>query len=312
MSKILNKELLIFLFFLVLSCFFWLMMTLNETFERELQVPVRLVGAPKNVVITTGLSDSVKVTVRDKGFALLTYSTSHKLHSVSVNFNTYANKMAGNGTVPLSDLQKLVRQQLLPSSAITSIKADQLEFFFNYGRKKRVKVELVGNILPANNYYLAHTEFSPNTVTIYANNKLLDSIRTVPTEFVNIVNFDEVKVCHVRLKAMKGVKIVPSVIKLTLYPDILTEASMEVPITTINTPDGLVVRTFPQRVKVNYTVGASQYRSVRPEEFKVVVDYNEVANNPSDKCNIYLVNKPLNVKNAKLEINEVDYLIEQP
>lgn len=40
-----NKEFLIFLFFLVLSGIFWLMMTLNETYEKELPVAVRLTGA---------------------------------------------------------------------------------------------------------------------------------------------------------------------------------------------------------------------------------------------------------------------------
>lgn len=34
-----------FLFFLVLSGIFWLMMTLNETYEKELPVAVRLTGA---------------------------------------------------------------------------------------------------------------------------------------------------------------------------------------------------------------------------------------------------------------------------
>ena len=37
-----NKEFLIFLFFLSLSGIFWLMMTLNETYEKEFKLPVRL------------------------------------------------------------------------------------------------------------------------------------------------------------------------------------------------------------------------------------------------------------------------------
>jgi hypothetical protein len=311
LSKILNKELLIFLFFLVLSCFFWLMTTLNGTFEKELEVPVRLIGTPKNVVITTGISDTLRVTVRDKGFMLLTYATSHQLRPVNVNFNSYANKQLGHGSIPLADLQKLVKQQLQPSSVITSLKADQLQFYFNYGRKKKVRVQLVGNIVPAKNYYLSHVEYYPTNVTIYASNKLLDSIQSVSTEFVNIVNFDRPQAINVKLKAMEGVKIVPSTVKLSLFPDILTEESVTVPITTINKPEGLIIRTFPQHVKVKFTVGASMFRSIRPEDFKVVVDYKEVASNPSDKCNLYLKTKPNNVSNARLEINQVDYLIEQ-
>lgn len=312
MLKIVNKELLIFLFFLVLSGFFWLMTTLNETYEKELQVPMRLVGMPKNVVITTGISDTVRVTVRDKGYVLVAYDFSHRLRPVSVNFNTYANKQAGNGIVPIADLQKAIKQQLMPSSTLTSVKADQLEFYFNYGRKKRVRIQLLGNIVPAKNYYLSHVEFSPEKVTVYASNKLLDSIQYVNTEFLNIVNFDDTVVCNVRLKGRKGVKLEPATVRLKLYPDILTEEHLEVPITTINKPEGIIIRTFPQRVSVKFTVGASMYRSIHPEDFKVAVDYKDITSHPSDKCRLILVTKPHGVSNVSLEMNSVDYLIEQP
>ena len=55
----LNKEFLIFLFFLALSGAFWLLMTLNETMEREFKIPMRLTGVPRNAVITGELPDTV-------------------------------------------------------------------------------------------------------------------------------------------------------------------------------------------------------------------------------------------------------------
>ena len=50
--RILNKQFLIFLFFLILSSVFWLIMTLNETYEKEMTIPLRLAGVPRKVVIT--------------------------------------------------------------------------------------------------------------------------------------------------------------------------------------------------------------------------------------------------------------------
>ena len=40
--RILNKQFLIFLFFLILSSVFWLIMTLNETYEKEMTIPTSL------------------------------------------------------------------------------------------------------------------------------------------------------------------------------------------------------------------------------------------------------------------------------
>ena len=62
---IVEKEFLIFLFFLIVSGTFWLLMALNETVEREFEVPVSLVGVPKDVVITTDIQDTLKVTLRE-------------------------------------------------------------------------------------------------------------------------------------------------------------------------------------------------------------------------------------------------------
>ena len=79
----------------------------------------------------------------------------------------------------------------------------------------------------------------------------------------------------------------------------------------INMPEGKVLRTFPSRVTITFTVGASLFRSIKTNAFKVVADYNELVANPSEKCNIYLRYIPHDVKNARININQVDYLIEE-
>ena len=133
-------------------------------------------------------------------------------------------------------------------------------------------------------------------------------MKTVP---INITNFNDTVVKTVALEKIKGVKIVPNTVRIGLYPDILTEETIEVPVTAVNMPEGKVLRSFPQRVTVNFIVGASMFRSISSDQFAVVVDYNELIEHPSDKCNIYLKASPHSVRSAKLSISQVDYLIEQ-
>ena len=71
--RLVNKDFLIFLFFLALSSVFWLLMTLNETYEQEIRIPVSMVNVPDNVVLLSPDTDTVKVTVRDRGLVLLGY-----------------------------------------------------------------------------------------------------------------------------------------------------------------------------------------------------------------------------------------------
>ena len=103
---------------------------------------------------------------------------------------------------------------------------------------------------------------------------------------------------------------VPDYIRATFYPDMLTEKIVQVPIVSINMPDGLALRTFPTKVNVKVVAGRSRIDAIRPESFSVVVDYADVASNPSDKCKLILRNVPKGVANATLETQQVDYLIE--
>lgn len=307
----LNKDFLIFLFFLALSGAFWLMMTLNETYEREFDIPVRLTDVPRNAVITGDLTDTVRVVVRDKGFTLVTYEYGHVLRPLVFRFSTYADEDKGKGVVPLSEVQRQVQAQLYGSSKLLSVKPSDYDFYFTYGASKQVPVAFKGKVITSKRYYLAHTEFLPAQVTVYANKGDLDKLKYVEIEPFNVTNLQDTIHTAVKLKKIRGLKIVPGSVRLSIYPDVLTEESVDVPITSVNMPAGYVLRTFPSKVTVRFTIGASQFRSIRPNQFRVVVDYNEIATNPSDKCTLQLRSVPRTVSKARLDVQKVDYLLEQ-
>ena len=60
-----SKELTLFVFFLALSGIFWLQTTLNEVYEREFAIPVSVTNIPKNAVLTSNETDTVRMTIRD-------------------------------------------------------------------------------------------------------------------------------------------------------------------------------------------------------------------------------------------------------
>lgn len=306
-----NREFLTFFFFLVLSSIFWLMTALNETYESEIGVPAYLVNIPKNVVVTSDMEDTVRVTVRDKGFALLAYTYGEGIRPINVNFQSAITRQSGYGVVSSQELMKMINQRFSGSSKIVQVKPDRLDFHYNYGLSRQVSVKMSGHVVPGKSFYLARTRFWPEKVTVYGSKQALDSLRFVKTVPINITNFNDTVLRTVALETIKGVKIVPNTVRIGLYPDILTEENIEVPITAINMPEGKVLRTFPQRVTVNFIVGASMFRSISPEQFAVVVDYNEIIDHPSDKCSIHLRETPQGVRNARLKMTQVDYLIEE-
>ena len=306
-----NKEFLLFLFFLILSGVFWLFMTLNETYEQEFAIPVTITNVPKNVVLTSDETDTVRVTIRDKGITLVTYMYGDVLKDIRINFNSYA-RNNGTGIISSAELQKLAYQQLANGSTITAIKPEKMEYYFNYGAKKRVPVRWSGRVIPDELYFISRVQYWPDSVDVYASTEKLDSITTMYTEQLNYANFRDTLFVNVHLARGKGVKTVPDMIKVGFFTDVLTDEDIEgVPIQGINMPPGKVLRTFAARVTVHFVTGVSVYKNLRPEDFTVVADYYEMKANPSEKCRIYLKKAPPGISRAHLSIDAVDYLIEE-
>ncbi|MBR4192092.1 MAG: YbbR-like domain-containing protein [Prevotella sp.] len=306
-----NKELLIFVFFIALSGIFWLSMTLNETYEQEFSIPVTVVGVPKNIVLTSEETDTIRMTIRDKGITLAAYMYGDMLKNVKINFKPYAHNN-GTGIVTTSELQKIVYQHLVSSSKIISTKPDKLEFFYNYGANKRVPVRWTGRVIPEDLYFISRVKYYPDSVDVYASQALLDSISVVYSEHLNYVNFRDTLVVNANLGKIKGVKMVPDHIKMEFFTDVLTEEKLDgIPVEGINMPPGKILRTFPMKVTVSFVTGVSVYRSLKPEDFTIVADYDEIAANPSEKCRIYIKKSPPGISRVHLNINEVDYLIEE-
>jgi hypothetical protein len=114
-----------------------------------------------------------------------------------------------------------------------------------------------------------------------------------------------------KLSHASDVKVVPEHIGISFHTDVLTEESISVPIQCINLPDGKVLRTFPAKIKVHFVAGVSRIRTLKPEDFSVIADYQEITQNPSDKCTLYLQKIPEGISRATLSSKQVDYLIEE-
>ncbi len=305
-----NKQFLVFMFFLLLSGIFWLITTLNETFEKDIKIPARVVGIPKNVVLTSIPVDTVRATIRDKGWVMMVYLYTDRLGTIQIPFKPYDHGR-GTGTIGTTELKRMVEQRLELSSKVTAIKPDRLEFSYNNGECRRVPVRWAGRVIPDQLYFISHVEYMPDSVEIYACKEKLDSIRAVYTEALNFVNFRDSLTVDCHLAHIPDVKIVPDRVKIKFHTDVLTEETISnVPIHCLNLPKGKVLRTFPRHAKIHFVAGVSQIRSLRADDFKVVADYYEITESHKEKCNLYLREVPRGVSRAVLETKEVDYLIE--
>ena len=53
------------------------------------------------------------------------------------------------------------------------------------------------------------------------------------------------------------------------------------------------------------------YQAMSPSDFLIVADYNELVNDSSARCNVYLRRQPDGIQRVKMQLQQVDYLIEE-
>lgn len=314
--RIINKEFLIFLLFLVLSGAFWTMTTFNEVWEKEIKIPIQIVNVPQNVVLTSDEVDTVRVILRDKGFVLVNYligGNDYEKLAIKADFNTY-NRGNGYGVVTAAEIQRLIYKQLASSTKIMQQqgKPEKSEFTYNYGQSKKIPVVYTGKVEPEELYFISNVTYSPDSVLVYASHKKLDSLECAYTKPIYITKAHDTLSVYTELRKMQGVKIMPNNVKVTFHTDILTETTInDIRIKGVNVPDGKIIRTFPSKVNVTFVSGAKTLKDIKASDFVVVVDYDDIIKHPSDKCTLHLVRQPHEVQKVRLSMKSVDYLIEE-
>lgn len=305
-----NKEFLVFLFFLAVSTSFWFLSTLNETYETDIDVEMIVTEVPENVIITEELPKTVKITVKDKGFNLLNYLWFNEVKPLHFEFRLYSGK-GGRGQVTVSDIQKMMQHRLSETASIISVKADHLDFFYNHGGKRKLPIAYDGRISTKANFYIARTSLSPDSIVVFAPEEVFDTLRVITTERVDFTDLAESTTKSLRLQNVRGAKLAKNDVKLNVIIDQLTEMTISVPVKTKNVPEGISLKTFPARVELRVAVGVKRSASLKPELFNVVADYNNLPGNPTEKIPLVIQTQPKGIVKATLKVDKVDYLIEK-
>lgn len=305
-----SREFLIFLFFVFVSFCFWLLQVLNDDYETELSIPLRMKNVPENVVLTSDLPTELRIGVQDRGTVLVNYLLGQTLYPVTLDFTEYTDK--GNHVlIPSATLNKRILSQLNQSTKLSIIKPDTLELIYTREQGKKVPVRLRGEVKPNSQSYISDIVYSPDSVMVYAPKEILDTITSAYTEALYIEEVSDTTRHRIELMPVKGAKFIPSYDDVTFLVDVYSEKTVEVPVQGINFPDDKVLRTFPSKVHVTFQIGLSQFKNVTADDFIVAVDYQKLREEKGDKCQPIVMQSPAIVNHVRLNPQEIEYIIEQ-
>ncbi len=306
-----NKEFYVFLLFLGLSILFWFLQSTQASSQTELSIPLEYGKLPENVIITNELPANIKVTVLDKGSHLYNYHIHRRKLGLELDLLRWRAE-EGISRIPLEQLKPAIFAKLKPSAQILRISPDSLILYFVEKEQKDLPVKLNAQIGLSRQYMLVEEpSIQPSFVRAYAPSSILDTLRLIETELLDLPVLKDSISTNVKLKAIEGVHFSQATVRVHLSVEEFTEVRYEIPVMGLDFPENLFLRSFPSKVTVSFLVSRSNYQSVKAEDFHLGIYYRDLIESNEDLQSIKLVKTPDYVQRLSLHPDKVECLIEK-
>lgn len=298
----------VFLIFVAISTLFWLILALNDSVQDNFNVRVQITNVPDSVTFISDIPERVHVNVRDKGTNL--WRSGFMRHpSMQIDFKEYAS--GGLLRFSREDIMAALKATFGTTAQITSVSVDSLRFVYTDNKGKRVPVVVNSRIFPASGSTLeGKVKAVPSSVYVYGEKEVTDTIHRVVTGLLDIRDVKETTTKEVALRKIKGVRIIPSVVKVTVPIEPLVRKQTMVTITPVNVPADESLLLFPSKVPVEYYVAMSRLGDDDDASIEIQVDYNDITRtNKGDKLPVMVVRYPERFCNLSLKSDGVEYTI---
>jgi len=311
-----RRKALVFIFFLALSIIIWLMNALSKTYTADIDYPIRFKNYPENKTLIGDLPSSITLRVSADGYVLLRNRISSKYIPIVFNVKSFTlSQFSGNDSsfsyIESRFILEYVSKQLNSVFEIISIKPDTLIFPFAKSQSKMVPIiskavyELDKQLIFKNKLAIR-----PDSIKVFGPDYIIDTISCAYTIPENLKVISRSDVIEIDLEEIKYVKYNTESVELIFDIEKFTEKVLEVPVTLINVPDSLILKTFPRQLLLSCQIGLSNFELLEPEMFSLQVDYNSIVSGVS-RLQVELTKQPNFVRGVNFKPKTVEYLIEK-
>ncbi len=308
-------KLLTFLFFFLLSAVLWLLNALNQNYKTNLNLAISFINYPKNKILLNDTHKKITLIVEGYGYDLLRYNMKSALSPIHINLNKIKLYPIHNDTNKFyfltNEILNQIASQLKQKIKILDIKPDTIYLQFASLYTKKIFVRTMVKISFAKQFInKSPIEISPMQVSVLGPSYILDTLNYIQTKTVVLNNVHSDIDTLIELLPPPHTTVYPKRVRLKVQVEQYTEVTITVPIKTINVPPQYNLRIFPDKVTIKYLVGFSYYKKIKPKDFTVVVDYNDLKINPGEKLPVHVLHVPQHIYSYQFNPHIVDYIIE--
>ncbi len=317
LRKKLDRNLLIFLFFLVLSGLFWLLNELNQEFISDISYPVRYTNLAGNKILVNEMPSRLEIKLQGPGYTLMKYKLSPRFLPLNLDMRSYfLRRKRGTSSdeqyLLTKDLQSRFERRLDGDINILEILPDTLFFKFDSIVYRKVPVIPDVNYTLARQYMLREDIQSvPDSVQVSGPGMILDTLSGVYTVYESFELLNKSVQKEIRLRKLSKVTNDIEEVVVSIPVEQYTEAQLSIPINAVNVPDTLNLITFPNQIQLSCVAGLSNFDKLSELLFRAEVDYDGIDQNMGGKLKVELAMVPEFVRSVKIHPLYVEFVIEK-
>ena len=308
-----NKRVITFLFCLLISVFIWLLLSLSKEYTISVTYPVQYINLPTDKLVANRLPESVDFEIKASGFRLLLFKLKQQRESISIDIkDARSTRLKNNYFIQFNDRLDKITRQFYNGIKVLSVNPDTV--FINYNKKITKTVPVKANLTLEFEEQYQQTnplKVEPEFIDISGTAEdiaLISFVTTVPLHLKKVNKNLSLKIELSKTAAFKKVTFSQNSIQAKVTVKKFTEASLELPVEVVNLPNGLNLKTFPDKVSVKYQVAFDDYGKIAAPDFKLAVDYSKIEQG-SNKLKVIVLKTPISVRSVKLSNEKVEYII---
>jgi hypothetical protein len=305
-----KRKVKVFLLFLLCASLAWFINKLSQTYTSNTTFTITYTNIPSEFLLANTPKKELQVRLKAAGFQFLGYHLKPK--EIKLDVSKVMHK--DDSYYLTSDQIRIqLEAQLNNYSTLTDFDSDIIYFDFTSLKTKKVPVRANVELTFAANHILeGQILLQPDSIQISGPKSQIDTINIIETELLNINDLNNSFSNEVALKLPKqlnGTKFSNNFVRVIGNVVKFSELVIEVPVTVINLPPDVKVRTFPEIVEVRCQGTLERLKELEAKDFEVVADYSNVSSETGNRLSVRLTQYPKTLNNAMIDTNEIEFIL---
>ena len=305
-----GKEWLLLLLSVLVAFIIWLLHSLSLQYSVFFEYNLELTSSLEGRARSATSEDVLIIRGRSEGYYILRQRIGRrKTLRVTAPASSMTYRHGDVFSVGCESIKSNIVEALGGSVELEFIVSDSLDFQFPRTASKRVPVAPRTSIVFDGQYMpLGRIELRPDSVDIYGDARLLETVDSVMTETISATGVDGPIQGICPLVPVRRVEFSEDNIFYSMNVVRYIEESMTVPVTPVGVPAGKDLIVLPSSVRMNFRriVSSTQYS---PDDFVLAVDYDGFINTIDSEMVPELISAPEGVISWSIEPRYVDCIL---